>query len=462
MRLHLLPLLALPLFIACAAPGEDEPAETAEASEEELSTACELGSTCPSSLKLLSAIDWGMKAPARFRSDVSIDGITPRIVRQLTSRRMTAKGDVTLALRKFEVDDVVLVEVLDAASGARIDATYAGTPAAGAKLTVGGAPAKRLGASAFVFEAGAIDLHAVLPRDRAFRLRVSALDYGGAARVSDVIADVGMASSTFVLAGNPEGTAPFDVDDDIVVSVEGTEVHRSTTTGASKAPISFPARVGDALTVALFDTYGGCLRSSDVWLSGPGISATRVVWATPQRCGTTASTTAPFAETDLVIGEEGPPQPAIVATDRTQSVLKNNSSQLAKDFTAALDKWTVKQRYDMSYGFAFFKMLVYGFNLESPTHGPFANETNHFNITPVTEVSREWLDGVVAWWQPKIDALRAKVVADYAAGLITSNDHQKKTAVLNALQSIIDGSMKPLRATFDRYPEVAKIKLDLR
>ena len=116
----------------------------------------------------------------------------------------------------------------------------------------------------------------------------------------------------------------------------------------------------------------------------------------------------------------------------------------------------------MNYGFAFYKMLVYGFNLESQTHGPFANETNHFNITPLTEVSREWLDGIVAWWQPKIDALRAKVTSDHATGLITTADRDKKLAVLNGLQSIIDGSMKPLRATFDRYPEVAKIKLDLR
>jgi hypothetical protein len=462
MRLHLLPLFALPLFIACAAPAEGDGAETAEASEEELSTACELGSTCPSSLKLLSAIDWGTKPPARFRSDVSVDGITPRVVRQLTSRRLTAKGDTTLELRGFEVDDIVLFEVLDASSGARIDAAYAGTPATAAKVTVGGAATKRLGASAFVFAAGSIDLGGILPRERAFRLRVSALDYGGAARVSDVIADVAQASSTFLLAGNPEGTAAFDVDDDIVVSVNGAEVHRSTTPGASKAPVSFSARVGDDLTVSLFDTYGGCLRNSDVWLSGPGISPTRVVWATAQRCGTTASTTAPFAQTDLAIGDDGPPPPAVVATDRTQSVLKNNTSPLAKDFTASLDKWTVKQRYDMNYGFAFFKMLVYGFNLEAPTHGPFANETNHFNITPLTEVSREWLDGIVAWWQPKIDSLRAKVDADHAAGLITTADHQKKIAVLNGLQTIIDGSMKPLRATFDRYPEVAKIKLDLR
>lgn len=237
--------------------------------------------------------------------------------------------------------------------------------------------------------------------------------------------------------------------------MNGAEVHRSTTGSGNHAPIAFPARKGDALEVDLFGTHGVCLANADVWLSGAGIAPTRVIWATPQQCGTQASTQTP-------IGAEGPPPPAPVATDRTQSVLKNNASPIGRDFTSALEKWTVKQRYDMSYGFAFYKMLVYGFTLEAPPHAAFANETNHFNIVPQTEVSRQSLDGLVAWWQPKIDELRARVTSDHASGLITTSDRDKKLAVLNALQTIIDGSVKPLRATFERHPEVAKVKLDLR
>lgn len=464
--LHHLPLLVVPLFIACAASPADEGEELEESADSELSTrTCEIGVSCASPTTLLRAVDYGTRPPARYRSDVEIDQTTwprtPRVIRQLTSGRMIAKADATLKLRAFTVDNLVLFEVLDAATGARIDAAFAGAVGT-APVKLSGAPVKRLGADGFSFAEGAIDLGSILPKDRAFRLRVSALDNGDRAYVTDVLADAASTPPTYVLAGNPEGTAPFHVDDDVVVRVNGTEVHRSTAGSADHGPIAFPARKGDDLKVDLFDTYGGCLDNADVWLSGPGIAPTRVIWATPQQCGTQASTQTPFAKVDIAIGAEGPPPPAPVATDRTQSVLKNNGSPIGRDFTSALEKWTVKQRYDMSYGFAFYKMLVYGFNLEAPTHAAFANETNHFNIVPQTEVSRAWLDGIVAWWQPKIDELRARVSTDYANGVITTSDKDKKLAVLNALQTIIDGSVKPLRATFERYPEVAKVKLDLR
>lgn len=470
-RRHLLlPLLALSIFAAspgCAAPGPDESDELEESTDSELNArTCEIAVSCASPMTLLRAIDHGTRPPARYRTDVEIDQTTwpktPRILRQLTSGRMTAKADASLKLRAFTVDNLVLFEVLDAASGARIDAAFAGSVGTAPVKLAGGAPVKRLGTDGFSFPDGAIDLASILPRDRAFRLRVSALDNGGRAYVTDVLADAASTPPTYVLAGNPEGTASFYVDDDVVVRVGGTEVHRSTTGSGNHAPIAFPARKGDNLKVDLFDTYGQCLANADIWLSGPGIAPTRVIWATPQQCGTQASTQTPFANGDMAIGADGPPPPAPVATERTQSVLKNNASPIGRDFTSALEKWTVKQRYDMSYGFAFYKMLVYGFNLEAPTHAAFANETNHFNIVPQAEVSRQTLDGIVAWWQPKIDELRARVSSDYANGVITTSDKDKKLAVLNALQAIIDGSLKPLRATFDRYPEVAKVKLDLR
>lgn len=464
---HLLvPLFVIPFFAACAAPSSEEEGELEESTESELNArTCEIGVSCARSLTLLPAIDHGTRPPARYRSDIEIDQTTwprtPRVLRQLTTGRMIARGDASLTLRAFSVDNLVLFEVLDAANGARIDAAFAGS-VGGAPVKLSGVPVKRLGVDAFTFAAGAIDLGSILPKERAFRLRVSALDNGDRAYVTDVVADATVALPTYVLAGNPEGTAPFVVDDDVVVRVNGTEVHRSRNGYEAHAPVAFKAKKGDALEVDLFDTYGVCLQNADVWLSGPGIAATRVIWATPERCGTQASPTTPFATVDIAIGAEGPPPPAPVATDRTQSVLKNNSSPVGRDFTAALERWTVKQRYDMNYGFPFFKMLVYGFNLEAPTHAAFANETNHFNIVPQGEVSRASLDGIVSWWQPKIDDLRTRVTADHASGLITTRDRDAKIAVLNALQAILDGSVKPLRATFDKYPDVAKVKLDLR
>lgn len=87
---------------------------------------------------------------------------------------MTAKADASLKLRAFTVDNLVLFEMLDAASGARIDAAFAGSVGT-APVKLGGAPVKRLGGDGFAFAEGAVDLGSILPRDRAFRLRVSAL-----------------------------------------------------------------------------------------------------------------------------------------------------------------------------------------------------------------------------------------------------------------------------------------------
>src|SRR5690606_12236168 len=75
----------------------------------------------------------------------------------------------------------------------------------------------------------------------------------------------------------------FWVDDDVVVHVNGAQLHRSTAGSASHAPVTFAARLGDDLTVELFDTHGVCLRNDDVWLSGPGILPTPLIWATPRK-----------------------------------------------------------------------------------------------------------------------------------------------------------------------------------
>lgn len=185
------------LLVAGCASEADDVSDDADTSEDALSAACELGKTCASSYKLLAAKSFPNGAPANFRSDVRIASSSqaPRIVRQATSRSFTRTTAAGLGLRgatpgtAWKVSDVLLVEVLDSANGARIDAAYVGDVTS-APVALGGASVRRLGIEAFEHAAGEIDLGAILPTNRAFRVRLTALDLGGDASVTDVYADV--------------------------------------------------------------------------------------------------------------------------------------------------------------------------------------------------------------------------------------------------------------------------------
>lgn len=169
-----------------------------DATSDELRAACTIGSSCPASLSLLEARSFapGARPPARFRSDLAIAGAglepTPRIVTQSTSRPFTVPSGTTLTLAgdaaglaPITADDAVLVEVLDAASGALLGSAYFG---AAAELRRGGAPLARLGAPGTSFAPGAVDLGNVVPTGKPIRLRVTALDAGGSAGVSAIFA----------------------------------------------------------------------------------------------------------------------------------------------------------------------------------------------------------------------------------------------------------------------------------
>lgn len=452
---------------ACAAPNVTDDDNAVDDSEGELRAACEIGVSCSASMKLLGAASG---AQTRQRTDVSLTSTwfppVPHIVRQATSVPMKRTKDVAFPLDAFDVDDFVLFEVLDGTTGARIDAAFAGY-SSGTTVKLEGDAVRRLGGESFHFDANAVDLASLLPKNRVFRIRATAFDVGGAAYVKDLVARPKLASppalQTFVLAGNPQGTTNFHVDDDIVVRVNGTEAHHSTSGSAYYGPLAFQANVGDVLSIALYDTYGGCLDSGDIWLSGPGIAPTRVVWAIPQRCGTAASATTPFHTIDIAIGAAGPAAPAPVATDRTQSVLKANNTPIGRDITAALEKWvSISEGGNVGSSFHFWHMLVYGYEFGPMTSAMFDGELAHFTIQPQTAVNRQFVDALVASWQPKIDTLRAKTNADHASGLISTPARDEKLKILNSLQTVVDDAMKPLSATLARYPEVARVKLDLR
>lgn len=162
---------------------------------------CVIGGACPESLPLLRAVSFPNGGPARLRRDVTIElgtATTARIARQSTSRVIRfASQDTPLTLKlrgplpgaPIFVDDLLLFEVLDGSSGDVIAAAWAGGFGE-TKVTRAGVELSRLGRPGFEQEAGLVDLSSILPRDRPFRIRTSALDQGGASYVSDVFAEV--------------------------------------------------------------------------------------------------------------------------------------------------------------------------------------------------------------------------------------------------------------------------------
>jgi hypothetical protein len=194
------------LFVTTCALGcsgvVENPEELGAGDEALTGTTCAIGTTC-TSLPLLSAVSYPNGGPNAKRLDVSVasNGATtnPRRIRQATTGTLSfARPDapVTLKLRgsvagaPVFIDDLLLFEVLSPTTGVLLRAGWAGGGAGDTKVSVGGQDVARLGEPGFRQDAGVVDLGALLPRDKPFRLRVSALDLGGPAYVSDVYADV--------------------------------------------------------------------------------------------------------------------------------------------------------------------------------------------------------------------------------------------------------------------------------
>ena len=335
-------LLVAPfLAVACVAePSDVEDDEAAESTSEAVSTrSCEIGRTCPSAMKLLEARSNArtLRPDAVFRYGNA--DWTMRTVRQSTTGVLRLANDATtLRLRgpnagdPVSVDDVLLVEVLDT-NGQRLDAVFAGGGGANVALKLGGTAVRRIGVDAYVQPAGAIDLTGVLPFGRAFKLRLSALDIGGAAYVSDVVAEVTSKTSTFTLSADGSGAAVFTVDDDIVVKADGVEVAR----GRNPQLLSFSARAGQTLDISLFDTIGGCFRSTEIWLSGGGLAPTRVVPEIANRCGTPANGTTPFYSVSFTLGQVPtlPPAPPVPPPPQECWAMYSNRS-----FACDAPRWT--------------------------------------------------------------------------------------------------------------------------
>lgn len=195
-------ILALSALPGCAAPeGADDDALATE-DESELRS-CELGASC-GAVKLLAAVTVPGGNVGRARRDLTFrfaegtsagHSTTPRAFRQTTTPTLRRKAGVAVYLAgdtsgqaDVVVDDNLLVEVLDA-GGAVIASALLGN--GNHTLSRGEAPIAHQGPSTWTGEgyavgARAVDLAPLLPASGAFRLRVSALDHGGAARVSDV------------------------------------------------------------------------------------------------------------------------------------------------------------------------------------------------------------------------------------------------------------------------------------
>lgn len=182
---HTIPFVTLLGLAACAAPTDTD--ESADSTEESVTTSCAI-ETCALSTRVLQAKSFTARPPARYRADVAIDGAgfdpTPREVRRATSRPYTWAGERRVLLggsaagdAAIVADDFVLVEALDASSGTALGALTIGAPY---RVTVSGKPVANEPAGK------AVDIGRILPKNKAFRLRLSGLDAGGRASVSDV------------------------------------------------------------------------------------------------------------------------------------------------------------------------------------------------------------------------------------------------------------------------------------
>lgn len=196
-----LPLLAL-ASVACAA--NDEPSDDLDIDEgaQDLSAACMLGPRCAIAQLLTARTFIDKAAPNVTRSDLlvttpQVPTRTPKIFARKTSGelrytggRVTLSGS-TAGDAEVVVDDLLLIEVL--AIDGRLLSVVTARPAE-ADLRINGNQVESVGPfvpwaginRGFRYAPKSIDLTHVMPLDTPFRIRISALDYGGVALVSDV------------------------------------------------------------------------------------------------------------------------------------------------------------------------------------------------------------------------------------------------------------------------------------
>lgn len=259
---------------ASAACGPSTSEEDIDAQEDAVTSSCAI-EACGLPRKLLAAKSFEGRPPARFRDDVQVDapeGLdrTPRQARRATSRPFRWSGDKRVLLSAnaagdapIVADDFLLVEVLDAATGELLAAATVGARHA---VEVGGAPVAPAAA------AGAqVDISPLLPRGRDFRLRLSGLDLGGRAEVSDVYVSLGEAPPRLAdpyapgwCSGAPlsreqalRWIAPGGTRAEVPVTRRGVSITTRNCSPAGCEPWTSSAQRNPALTGSLVYQIGG-------------------------------------------------------------------------------------------------------------------------------------------------------------------------------------------------------------
>ncbi len=247
--------------------------EDTEVAESDLTKACALGTTCGKSQKLLAArlFPADKRAPARRRAEIQIETggnaaleTVPRIFAQKTTGTYTFAGGGRVVISgsadgsaPFEIDDFLLVEVLGQ-DGALLAAGHLGGASG---ITVGAMKSTQL-ATHTDFKVAATDIAPLLPRDRPFRLRFSALDFNTRALVSDVHLASGSA---------PPKPAQVDLFDDAAFAgapLTKAEAVSLFAAGAARADLGsfvFAQRTRTCNTVT---GCAGWTATNDVSLSG--------------------------------------------------------------------------------------------------------------------------------------------------------------------------------------------------
>lgn len=171
----------------------------AVATESEISTVCTLGGTCPAAIKVVSAVPAGTVPHDDVRDDVTVGwqgnpefspapfaGATSRPLKMTAGTRVVLSGSAD-GKTPFVVDDFLLVEIVGT-DGARIanGVVNANGLALDGQAVRPLAPIAVHNGANLGWSYNQVDITSLLPTDRSFRVRVTALDVTGVALVSDV------------------------------------------------------------------------------------------------------------------------------------------------------------------------------------------------------------------------------------------------------------------------------------
>ena len=76
-----------------------------------------------------------------------------------------------------------------------------------------------------------------------------------------------VACTSWILSGGPDPTTRIEVDDDLVVAINGiTFLDDANSKGSSLSPLAFMANVGDELGILAYDAVPSCRSLSPLWL----------------------------------------------------------------------------------------------------------------------------------------------------------------------------------------------------